>query len=144
MSGTEYATAAPHLTVGILFPGEMGSTLGRLLLTRGVRVVTTLEGRSDRCARLCHAAGLEVLDSVCEVVRHADVVVSVVTPAAATAVAQRVASELPMRRGRTLYVDVNSVSPVTMLQLKSILDRPNVEGVDVANGSPESRPTRGS
>jgi 3-hydroxyisobutyrate dehydrogenase-like beta-hydroxyacid dehydrogenase len=85
-----------------------------------------------------------VLDSVREVVKYADVVVSVVTPAAATAVAQRVASELPMRRGRTLYVDINSVSQVTMLQLKSILDRPNVEGVDVANGSPESRPTRGS
>lgn len=132
MSGTEYATAAPHLTVGILFPGEMGSTLGRLLLSRGVHVVTTLEGRSDRSARLCHAAGLEVLDSVREVVRHAEVLVSVVTPAAATAVAQRVASELPMRHGRTLYVDINSVSPATVARVRSILDRPGLELVDAS------------
>lgn len=132
MPGTEYPTAGVLPTVGILFPGEMGSTLGRLLLTRGVRVVTTLEGRSDRSARLCHAAGMEVLDSVGEVVTHADIVVSVVTPAAAIAVAQRVAAELSMRLGRTLYVDMNSVSPVTLANVRSVLDRPNLEFVDAS------------
>jgi 3-hydroxyisobutyrate dehydrogenase-like beta-hydroxyacid dehydrogenase len=122
---------AAHLpTVGILFPGEMGSTLGRHLLSRGVRVVTTLEGRSARSAQLSQAAGLEMLDSVCEVVTQADVLVSVVTPAAATAVARRVATELPMRRGRTLYVDINSVSPGTVTNVKAILERPDVDFVD--------------
>lgn len=132
MLGSGSGSAAPRPTIGILFPGEMGSTLGGLLLSRGVRVVTTLEGRSDRSARLCRAAGLEVLDSLREVVRHADVVVSVVTPAAATAVAQRVASELAKRHGRTLYVDINSVSPTTMEKVRSILDRPDLDLVDAS------------
>jgi 3-hydroxyisobutyrate dehydrogenase-like beta-hydroxyacid dehydrogenase len=132
MPGPERAAALQHPTVGILFPGEMGSTLGRHLLSRGARVVTTLEGRSERSARLSRAAGLEVLESVCEVVTQADVLVSVVTPAAATAVARRVASELSMRHGRTLYVDINSVSPVTLTNVKSILDRPSVDVVDAS------------
>ena len=125
-------TTGAHPTVGILYPGEMGSTLGRLLLSRGIRVVTTLEGRSDRSVRMCRESGLEELDSVCEVVTQADVVISVVTPAAAISVAGCVAAELSMRRGRTLYVDVNSVSPTTMATIRSILERPNLELVDAS------------
>lgn len=132
MPGPERANAVQQPTVGILFPGEMGSTLGRHMLSRGVRVVTTLEGRSERSARLATTAGLEVLDSVCEVVTQADVLVSVVAPAAATAVARRVAAELPMRHGRTLYVDINSISPVTLAEVRSILDLPAVDLVDAS------------
>jgi hypothetical protein len=54
-------------TVGILYPGEMGAALGRLLREDGVRVVTTLEGRSPRTRRLCAEAGLSVLGSLAEV-----------------------------------------------------------------------------
>ena len=132
MSARQRPTAVPHPTVGILYPGEMGSTLGRHLLSRGVRVVTTLEGRSKRSARLSTAAGLEALDSVCDVVTQADVLFSVVTPAASTALARRVAAELPNRRGRTLFVDVNSISPVTLAEVRSILDRPSVDLVDAS------------
>ena len=118
--------------VGILYPGEMGSTLGRLLLSRGIRVVTTLEGRSDRSVRLCREAGLEELDTLGDVVTQADVVISVVTPAAAMSVARHVAAELSKRRGRTVYVDVNSVSPTTMASIKSVLERPDLELVDAS------------
>jgi 3-hydroxyisobutyrate dehydrogenase-like beta-hydroxyacid dehydrogenase len=126
------SVASQRWTIGILFSGEMGSTLGHYLLTRGARVVTTLEGRSDRSARLCKAAGLEVLDSLGDVVRTADVLLSVVTPAAATALAERVAFEVARRPARTLYIDANSVSPITMRGVESILDLPNVEVVDAS------------
>ena len=45
------------MTVGILFPGEMGAALGLRLAESGLHVLTTLEGRSDRTAALC--AGLK-------------------------------------------------------------------------------------
>ena len=132
MPPTEHPLTASPPTVGILFPGEMGSTVGRLLLERGARVVTTLEGRSDRSRRLCLDAGLEVLDSLAAVVEASNVLVSVVTPAAATTVAERVAAALPTRPGRTIYVDLNAVSPTTMSMVASILDRPDVDVVDAS------------
>src|SRR6267378_3056539 len=51
-------------TIGVLYPGELGSTFAKLLVESGFRVVTTLEGRSLRTRKLCHDAGLNVLDSV--------------------------------------------------------------------------------
>ncbi len=110
----------------------MGSTLGHLVSGPGVRVVTTLDGRSRRSAELAQAAGLDVLDSLDEVVASADVLISVVTPAAATELAERVASTIERRSARTLYVDINSVSPVTMRKVESILDSPNVDVVDAS------------
>jgi 3-hydroxyisobutyrate dehydrogenase-like beta-hydroxyacid dehydrogenase len=132
MPGAGHGMATGRPTVGILFSGEMGSTIGRLLIQRGLRVVTTLEGRGDRSVQLCHSAGLETLESVCDVVNQADVIISVVTPAAATAVAQLVAMSLSMRHARTLYVDINSISPVTLAEVGTILDCPNLELVDAA------------
>jgi 3-hydroxyisobutyrate dehydrogenase-like beta-hydroxyacid dehydrogenase len=37
-----------------------------------------------------------------------------------------------MRHGRTLYVDINSVSPVTLEDVRSILARPSVDLVDAS------------
>ena len=69
--------------VGILHPGELGSRLGEVLISRGRRVIATLEGRGPRTRRLCREAGLEVVGSFDEVVRTADVVLSAVPPSAA-------------------------------------------------------------
>lgn len=120
------------VTVGILFPGEMGASIGRLLHSRGIRVVSTLEGRSKRTAQLCYAAGLTVLDSVGEVVSHSDVIISTVPPGAAISVAQRVAAEFRPGRRPAVYVDANSISPVTMRHLGSVILRPNFTLVDAA------------
>lgn len=119
-------------TVGILFPGEMGTSVGRLLAARGHRVVTTLAGRSERTSRLCRAAELTVLDSVGEVVSRSDVLISLVPPAAAVAVAERVAAEAPEREQPAIYVDANSVSPVTIQRLGAVLQRSNFILVDAA------------
>src|SRR5258708_6585627 len=73
-------------TIGILYPGEMGSCLGTLLVQEGWPVVTALEGRSPRTCRLGRDAGLKVLASQREVADRADIVFSVVPPAAAVSV----------------------------------------------------------
>ena len=131
MPATDPARAASPPTVGILFPGELGSAFGRSLSARGIPVVTTLDERSDRTRQLCNDAGLNVLDSLEAVVEASDVLVSVVSPSAATAVATRVAAAMSGRSGtRILYLDINSISPVTMTKVASILDRPDVEVVD--------------
>jgi 3-hydroxyisobutyrate dehydrogenase-like beta-hydroxyacid dehydrogenase len=115
-------------TVGILYAGEMGSALGRLLAEQGWRVVTTLEDRSFRTCRLCREAGLAVVDSLAEVVGEADVVISLVVPSAALAVAEACCRVLPPRR--PVYVDANSISPGTAACIGALLARSGVPFVD--------------
>ena len=86
MSGTPLDSTRPPTTVGVLYAGEMGAALARLLGGRGVPVVTTLRGGGGQTARPCAEAGVTVLESAADVVRRSDFVVSLVPPAAAEAV----------------------------------------------------------
>jgi 3-hydroxyisobutyrate dehydrogenase-like beta-hydroxyacid dehydrogenase len=118
--------------VGILYTGEMGTALGRALIGRGLRVVTTLEGRSPRTGSLCHQAKLEVLPSLHEVVRLADLVVSVVPPSAAVGVAREYADLADVAPAGRLYVDANAVSPATAVEVGQVLAGRGVDYVDAA------------
>ena len=119
-------------TIGVLFPGEMGSTFAKLLDGNGFRVVTTLEGRSIRTQRLCHEAGLSVLDSVGRVLNCADIVISFVPPGAALQVAGNVALLVKGESRRLLYVDANSISPVTAVKISELLRLEQVDFVDAS------------
>lgn len=119
-------------TIGVLFPGEMGSTFAKLLEGNGFRVVTTLEGRSIRTQRLCHEAGLSVLDSVGGVLNCADIVISFVPPGAALQVAGNVALLVRGESRRLLYVDANSISPVTAVKISELLRLEQVDFVDAS------------
>ena len=72
-------------TVGIVSPGAMGSAIGRVLADGGARVVATTAGRSERTERL--ADGLELLPALPDVVAASEIVLSVVPPGEALAVA---------------------------------------------------------
>ncbi len=119
-------------TVGILYPGDMGATLGRLLAAHGVDVVTTLAGRSARTHELCEAAGLKVLDSVAAVARAADIVVSLVPPSAAVATAQDFLEQRAADARATLYVDANSISPRTAAAIAQLVHERGLAFVDAS------------
>jgi 3-hydroxyisobutyrate dehydrogenase-like beta-hydroxyacid dehydrogenase len=125
-------TAECPKTIGILYPGEMGSAVGKVLLQRGFRVVTTLAGRSSRTVRLCREAGLEVLDSLKEVVQVSDITFSLVTPSAALPVAEQYCSCARLPPRGSLYVDLNSISPPAATQMARALAEVDVPFVDAA------------
>jgi 3-hydroxyisobutyrate dehydrogenase-like beta-hydroxyacid dehydrogenase len=75
------------VTVGIVSPGAMGSAVGGTLLRGGACVVATVAGRSRRTQQLAGDACLELLPSLAEVVSAADVVLSIMPPDQAEAVA---------------------------------------------------------
>jgi 3-hydroxyisobutyrate dehydrogenase-like beta-hydroxyacid dehydrogenase len=118
-------------SVGILYPGELGCHLARLLREQGHRVVTTLEGRSPRTHRLAGDTPLEILGSTREVLETARVVLSVVPPVAAVAVARHCASLLP-RGPERVFVDVNSIAPDTVGLVEAELAPTGVRFVDGA------------
>lgn len=119
-------------TIGILFPGEMGSCLGKVLSAEGFRVVTTLEGRSPRTRCLCQEAGLAVLDSVADVAREAEIVISVVPPDAALDVAERLIACVGDGPSPRLYIDANSIAPATVAAIQPLLEARGVDFLDAA------------
>jgi 3-hydroxyisobutyrate dehydrogenase-like beta-hydroxyacid dehydrogenase len=122
------------MTVGLLYPGEMGAALACALrdTARVRRVVTIMSGRSAQTARRAADAGIVGLDSPTNVARESDLVLSVVPPAAAEDVADawcRIADVAP-RHG--IYADVNSVSPELAVAIGARVATTGHEFVDVA------------
>jgi 3-hydroxyisobutyrate dehydrogenase-like beta-hydroxyacid dehydrogenase len=102
-------------TVGLVSPGAMGSAVGGALLRGGARVVATTAGRSRRTEQLARDAGLELLPSLAEVAAAADVVLSIVPPDQAEAVASGLG-------GARLVADLNAVSPATARRISVDVD----------------------
>lgn len=100
-------------TVAILSIGEMGQAIGALLARHGAKVVTNLEGRSPRTRGLAAAAGIEDLGSDAALVAVADVVLSVIVPAEAEALGDRLAQSLAAVDAPPVVADLNAVAPGT-------------------------------
>src|SRR5262245_26340877 len=109
----------------------MGLALGLRLGAAGHTIVTTDAGRSARTATRCRAAGFAAAASLDELVRRSDVLLSCVPPAQALDVARAVAAA-GVATGRRLYVDLNSISPQTAIQVAAIVDSPAWEFADAA------------
>src|SRR3954453_2375154 len=131
--------------VAILYPGEMGAALAAVLAARGYRVVTTLAHRGDATARRCQTAGVHVLQSLSEVVRHSDVVISLVPPAAAEETAQAYCDLAHLAPPAALYVDANSIGPDLARSIGDRITRTGHAFVDAAiNGLAKNLTTSGT
>lgn len=95
-------------TVAVISPGEMGSAVGRRLRDGGLRVVTSLAGRTERTRALAADAGIEDAGSLAAAIDQADVVLSILPPGRALDLAEAVG-----RDPGPLYVDCNAVSPAS-------------------------------
>lgn len=133
-------------TVAVLSTGEMGQATGALLARHGARVVTNLDGRSTRTRALAGAAGIADLGSDAAVVDAADVLLSVVVPDQAAALAERLAPTLRDAARKPVFVECNAVAPETT---KAIARLVKATGTVVVDGGiigpppePDSAATR--
>lgn len=129
-------------TIGILWPGAMGSALGRVWGEGGVRVVTTVAGRSERTREL--AGDLTLLGSVDEVVAASDAVVSIVPPARAVDQAHEIADAVTRTGRHPVVADLNAISPMTMTEVAGVLTTAGCRVVDGAISGPPPGPTTDS
>ncbi|MBI3247877.1 MAG: NAD(P)-dependent oxidoreductase [Deltaproteobacteria bacterium] len=129
-------------TIGILYPGDMGHNVARVLLEDGFSVVTTLAGRSERTRRLCAGTMIEVLDSLQQVCERADIVISIVPPAAATAAAADFVAAAAHLVHPPLYVDANAISPMTTQEVGAIVTQAGIPYLDACIIGP-ARDVRG-
>jgi 3-hydroxyisobutyrate dehydrogenase-like beta-hydroxyacid dehydrogenase len=121
-------------TVGLLSPGDMGHAVGRRLVDHGLRVITCLQGRSARTRGLAREAGIEEVADDGELVAQAQVILSIVVPAQAVAVAERVARALAAgERGQApavTYADCNAIAPQTARHIAGIVGAAGARFVD--------------
>lgn len=114
--------------VAILAPGTMGAAVGARLASRGVEVLTALEGRSSASRERARAAGMTGVAE--EQLAAADYLLSIVPPAIALAFAERMAATLGRARRKPIFVDCNAVSPATMRRIAAVMDHARTPCVD--------------
>ena len=109
-------------TVAVMSPGEMGHAVAKVLRAQGLRVITCLDGRSARTRTLAAAAGIEEVGSDAALVAEADLVLSILVPAQALPLAERIAGALRAGAGATLYVDCNAIAPQTARWVGEVIE----------------------
>jgi 3-hydroxyisobutyrate dehydrogenase-like beta-hydroxyacid dehydrogenase len=133
-------------TIGVMSPGEMGHAVGRVLRAAGLRVLTRLDGRSERTATRSASAGIIAVGDDRALVREADLILSILPPADALALAGRIAAAVARTGADLLYVDCNAIAPATTCTIDTVLADVGIRYVDggIIGGPPASgqQPTR--
>jgi 3-hydroxyisobutyrate dehydrogenase-like beta-hydroxyacid dehydrogenase len=130
----------PVRQVALIGFGEVGGVFGRDLAAAGIQVsvfdilFNTGQLRASMLAKAKNA-NVKACNTLKEVIRSADLVISAVTSSAATGVAKEAA--IALRDGQT-YLDINSVSPETKREIARILEPSNVIFIEAAVMAPVS------
>ncbi len=116
----------PGVTVGLLHPGEMGATVGATLAAGGARVVWAAEGRGGATRERARKLGLEDAGTLAALAGTSAVILSVVPPHGALALARAVGA----LGFRGLYVDANAVAPQTARAIGRLVEAGGARFVD--------------
>jgi len=100
-----------HPVVAVIAPGMMGAAVGARLVDHGLKVLTSLEGRSSETAKRANASGMTSASD--EEIAAADFVLSIIPPGDAVALAQRFVPALSASNAKPVYVDCNAIAPPT-------------------------------
>jgi 3-hydroxyisobutyrate dehydrogenase-like beta-hydroxyacid dehydrogenase len=106
-------------TVAIVAPGSMGASIGRRLTDHGIRVLTSLAGRSAASAARASDAGMTAADD--RALAQADFLLSIVPPGDALALAQRLAPVLIAANDKPAYVECNAINPDTVKKIEAVI-----------------------
>lgn len=106
-------------TIAVIAPGAMGSGVARRLADGGAIVPTLLDGRSAATVARAKAAGMRAADEAA--VAAADIVLSIVPPGEAKALAERLAPALRAAARKPVYVDCNAVNVETVQAIAAIV-----------------------
>ncbi|HLN11125.1 MAG TPA: DUF1932 domain-containing protein [Xanthobacteraceae bacterium] len=124
--------------VMIIAPGDMGSAVGRRLVDNGLKVMTAVNGRSDASRKRAREAGMTAATEAD--VAAADIVLSIVPPGEALALAERLAPLLARQSAKPLYVDCNAVNPETARRIGAFIADAGLPFVDAGIIGPPPAP----
>lgn len=114
-------TQAQIRRIGIMSPGDMGQAVALRLKELGFEVSTALEGRSERTRALAREAGIGDSGSLAALLTSTDLVLSIVDPGSAMALAKEAAAIMPTLAARPLFVDCNALAPQTKRKMHALV-----------------------
>jgi 3-hydroxyisobutyrate dehydrogenase-like beta-hydroxyacid dehydrogenase len=114
--------------IAVVAPGSMGSGVGQRLAQNGADVITSLAGRGAASAARAQAAGMRAVEDAA--LADAEVILSIVPPGSAMALAERLAPVLRTAARKPLYVDCNAVSPQTVARIAAVIGQTGAPFVD--------------
>jgi 3-hydroxyisobutyrate dehydrogenase-like beta-hydroxyacid dehydrogenase len=120
-------------------PGDMGHAVAAVLRESGLRVITRLAGRSARTRMLAAQAGLEEVADDATLVREADILLSILVPAQALALAERVADAVRASAADLIYVECNAIAPQTTRHVGEVVEAAGARFVDAGIIGPPPR-----
>jgi 3-hydroxyisobutyrate dehydrogenase-like beta-hydroxyacid dehydrogenase len=124
--------------VAVIAPGAMGAAVGGRLVEHGLTVLTSLAGRSADTVARAQRHGL-VAASDTEIAA-CDLVLSILPPGEAVALAERLAPALAGSNHNPVFVDCNAISPATAERVASVIAPTGAVFVDSGIIGPPPRP----
>jgi L-threonate 2-dehydrogenase len=100
------------LVVSVIAPGAMGAAVGKRLVDSGLKVLTSLKGRSQETQERAKEAGIAGAGD--EEIAASDFILSILPPGDALSLAQHLAPVLKASNSKPIYVDCNAINPVTV------------------------------
>jgi len=124
--------------VGIIAQGQMGSAVAKRLTEHGVTVLTSLEGRSFASIKRAEAAGMRAVSL--DTIAYADMILSIVPPGDAEALAQALGPHLAASARKPFYADCNAVNPETVKRIANTIEATGCRFVDagIIGGPPKA------
>lgn len=98
--------------VAVIAPGAMGAAVGKRLLDSGVKVLTSLEGRSEETKARAKAVGMAAAGD--EEIAASDFILSILPPGDALSLAEHFVPALKASNAKLVYVDCNAINPKTV------------------------------
>jgi len=114
--------------VAIIAPGAMGSAVGRRLSEHGARVLTSLTGRSIATVRRAEMTGMIGADD--DAIAQADVILSILPPNEAFALAERLAAPLSRASHKAIFADCNAINVETVRRIDAVITPTGAAFVD--------------
>jgi putative dehydrogenase len=105
--------------VAVIAPGMMGAAVGKRLVDNGVKVLTSLTGRSAETATRAKAAGMTAAAD--EEIAASDFILSILPPGDAVTLAERFQPALKASNAKPIYVDCNAINPKTVDRVAAVI-----------------------
>jgi 3-hydroxyisobutyrate dehydrogenase-like beta-hydroxyacid dehydrogenase len=126
--------------VAVIAPGMMGAAVGKRLADNGVKVLTSLAGRSQETLARAKAAGMTAAND--EEIAAADFILSILPPGDALSLAQRFVPALSASNSKPVYVDCNAINPKTVERVAATIAPTECAFVDAGIIGPPPKPAQ--
>jgi putative dehydrogenase len=126
--------------VAVIAPGAMGAAVGKRLVDNGVKVLTSLKGRSAETTARAKAAGMIAAND--EEIASGDFILSILPPGDALALAERFVPALSASNSKPVYVDCNAINPNTVERVAAAIAPTGCPFVDAGIIGPPPKPAQ--